>query len=188
MPTIREVWNGRRTFSVKGHYLELLDTTSPVDIYLHDEDGNEIAREMQVEQGYFVDRRGVRPFGSIAIVTGASEAVKFVYTDGQSGTKVVPLDVQDDASTRGAYVQDGIAQGAADAQILAANSSRKGLGIQNQDAATALYITCDGSAATADKESFKIPAGGYWEPRVVPTGEIRGISASGTIDIHVWEV
>lgn len=185
--TREESWSGLREFIATGRYFELLSTENAVDVAVYSARGELLHDERGVESGYYIDRRGVEPFARIEIRTGAAETVKFIVTDGLSGSKSAPSTISDDASTRTAYVQDGVSLGAVDAQLLAANTNRKLLVIQNQDAAVAIYVTFDGSAATADRESFKIAAGGHFEPRVVPTGEVRAISASGNVDVHVIE-
>lgn len=181
-------FSGRKTFDVTGHYFELLDVDSPVDVYGYDANGNEFLQALQVSEGFYIDRMGLDPFVRLAIVTGSSLAVKFIYSDGRTGTRAAPISVQDDSSTRGSFTYGPTTQGAVDAQLFAANASRKGIAIQNQDASADLYVRIGGGAATASSASLKIAAGGYWEPRVAPTGEVRAISSSGTINIHCWQV
>jgi hypothetical protein len=133
--TKNETFSGRREFPIAGHYFELLSTVSVVDLEFFDSDGRMIANELQVEEGYFVDRRGVRPFARFAIVTGASEAVKFLVTDGFSGQRSALADVTDraarllgiatidtaDTLTNPAAVTVGVAEVA----VLAAAAARK---------------------------------------------------------------
>jgi hypothetical protein len=74
-------------------------------------------------------------------------------------------------------------------QILAANALRKYLLVQNIDPVTNLYLRADGTAATADNSSLKIPPGGVWEPQPPPTGEVRGImdAATAVNNVHAIE-
>ena len=96
--TRNETFSGRREFPIAGHYFELLSTVSAVDLEFFDSAGRMIANELQIEEGYFVDRRGVGPFARFAVITGASEAVKFLVTDGFSGQRSALSDVTDRAA------------------------------------------------------------------------------------------
>jgi len=70
-----------------------------------------------------------------------------------------------------------LASAATSAQLLASNSSRKGLLLNNTDA-NAVYVYY-GTTATASKFTVKIPAGGYWEmPQPIYTGRIDAIWAA----------
>lgn len=69
--------------------------------------------------------------------------------------------------------------------VLAANTSRRFLSIENQDAANAIWIRCDGVAATADNNGYKILAGQTWMPSGVPIGACNGISTVGTVLTNV---
>jgi hypothetical protein len=95
---ITETWNGRRDFPVVGRYFELLSTVNAVDIEAFDEHGRLLERLDDVEEGFFMDRRGTTPFARIAITTGANEAVSFLVTDGFSGNRSVPADITDRAA------------------------------------------------------------------------------------------
>jgi hypothetical protein len=74
-------------------------------------------------------------------------------------------------------------------QILAANSSRTFLFIQNHDASNTVYIATDGNAAVADGTCTKIGPGGSrtWEGTFVPSAAVFGIGVGGTIVTHAEE-
>jgi len=75
--------------------------------------------------------------------------------------------------------------------LLAANSARKALTIQNQSdvfgPAVDIVVRCNGTAAVNDNTGVRIPPGGTWEPAVVPTGELRAIASAATAanNVHV---
>lgn len=86
MPTINETWSGTRQFNVPGRMFRLLSTANPVDVKLysrgqriHDADAN------AVEGGYWYLCAPGAEFDRVEITTGASEAVKFFYTQGGGG-------------------------------------------------------------------------------------------------------
>lgn len=94
----------------------------------------------------------------------------------------VPVDIQDASIT---VVDDTVSSStdvsrdssAITVQLLAANSSRKGLLLNNTDA-NAVYIYY-GTAATLTKFTAKIPANSYWEmPQPIYTGRIDAIWAA----------
>jgi hypothetical protein len=98
MTTRNETWTGAREFPIVGHYFELLSTVNAVDLVFFDADGRVIAQESAMEEGYFIDRRGLAPFAHFTITTSGAEAVKFIVTDGFSGNRSVPADITDRAA------------------------------------------------------------------------------------------
>ncbi|MCM2250844.1 MAG: hypothetical protein NDJ19_00655 [Ramlibacter sp.] len=64
----------------------------------------------------------------------------------------------------------------ASGQLKAANAARKYLLIQNNDASGTIYVQPSAAAATA-ANGIKIGPGGYWEPVIIPTSEIRAIGS-----------
>lgn len=96
--TKNETWSGQRIFPVKGHYFELLESSAAVDIVARAADGTVVCDERQVDQGFYIDRRGREPFVELAITTGSSHAVKFGVSDGSLGNRAVPSDITSDAA------------------------------------------------------------------------------------------
>jgi hypothetical protein len=103
--TKNETWNGQRDFPITGHYLEILSTVNTIDIKAFAADGSVLHDERAVQTGYYIDRRGIlvdsdgrlipsEPFVRLEITTGALEAVKFVVSDGLSGSRG-SIDVSD---------------------------------------------------------------------------------------------
>lgn len=187
MTTKNETFNGLREYPIRGRYFELLTTEAPVDLKFFDRDGNVIADDQDMEAGYWVDRRGlpeVAAFERFEITTSSNQAVKFIVTDGLSGTKRASTSttLTDRAGT---HTLDGVAITNVDALIVAANAARKYLQIQNQDAANDLFITTDGSAATADAEAVRIRPGETWAPLIPPVGAVRGIMSGASAGVNV---
>jgi hypothetical protein len=62
--------------------------------------------------------------------------------------------------------------------VIAQNSSRRFLSVQNKDAAAIIYLRFDGAAATV-ANGFKVDSGAtVFFDAVVPTGEIRAIGSA----------
>lgn len=92
-----------------------------------------------------------------------------------AGNTVSPV-----ASTVSTSTDVSLASAATSAQLLAANTARKGLFLTNTDANTAyLYY---GTTATTTKFTVMIPTGAYWEmPQPIYLGRIDCIwSADGS--------
>lgn len=185
-----ETFNGIREYPVAGHKLELVNTVNPVDVVLYDGDGNVLAREPQAQGGDYWDRRDKIPFSRFEITTGALEAVTFVVSDAEGGTKRVSADVADRPSRQlgtlngAAHANNAKVAGAASAQALAANPLRKYLGIQNQDAVEKIFVRTDGGVAAPNSTSMRVDPGLLWEPPVPPTGQINIIRGGG-VDVAV---
>ncbi len=102
--TKQETWTGLREFKRAGHYFALLSSGNPVDVTAYGADDQVLASELQVTAGYFIDRtrmgadgKLVAGFQRIEITTTGSDTVKFIITDGKSGTTTIPNDVTDRA-------------------------------------------------------------------------------------------
>ena len=80
--------------------------------------------------------------------------------------------------------QADVAQDTTSAQALAANLERKYLLIQNKGAA-AVYVKFN--SIHIGTEGISIPAGGNWEPSLVPLNSIWMKAASGTQTVSVIE-
>jgi hypothetical protein len=65
--------------------------------------------------------------------------------------------------------------------LVAADTTRGFIQVQNQDATNALWVKCDGTAATADGNSVKIIAGATWTPAVPPVSACNAIASVATI-------
>lgn len=176
MTTRNETFNGLREFPLTGVYFELLSTVNAVDVTAYAQDGRVLSSEKAVQAGFWIDRRNKEPFVRIEITTGASEAVKFLATDGMSGNRSVPSTISSTVFPIGnTHVQAKKTVTNASASMLAANASRRYLCVQNQDATGNIYIRTDGAAAVADASCVKIGPGQMWEPLVPPLGAVFAI-------------
>lgn len=112
---------------------------------------------------------------------GGGNGTSYQNTDGNlvyvelTPSGAVPVDISDDTVSSSTDVS--LASSATSAQVVAANTSRKGLLLNNTDTNTAyLYY---GTTATTSKFSVAIPSGGYWEmPKPTYTGRIDAIWAA----------
>lgn len=89
----------------------------------------------------------------------------------------------------GTGTQSSVALTAADQQVLAANSSRKGFLIEN-DSSTTVYLLIGSGTASATLKSFTMQAGDVYEPPnwlAGYTGAIRCLSAAATGSLRVTE-
>lgn len=109
--TRQETWSGAKPFNITGHFFQLLTTANPVDVELLDRDGHRLALDAQVESGYYVNRGSKTPFAQIIITTSASETVKFLVSDGTSGTTRPSINWFDrnPSSASIQYVANGVA-------------------------------------------------------------------------------
>lgn len=89
---------------------------------------------------------------------------------------------------RGTPTQSAKSVTTSNAQLLAANSNRSYLVIQNQDTANPIYLNFGGTAA-ANSGSLKIPAGGNYvaENGFIPTSAINAIATGGTVAVNTIE-
>lgn len=115
--------------------------------------------------------------------------VRFIYS---TGDRVVPTNsvsiggtVQIDA-TRGAFTNTQASITASSQAILAANSARKYLLIQNNDSAAILYVTFGATATAAN--GVKIPPGGNYELNSnIPSNSVNIIGSAITSNVIVVE-
>ena len=88
-----------------------------------------------------------------------------------TGTSVASV-----VSSRAAFTNTQKTVANTEGQLLAANSVRNYLLIQNKDASGDVYVTF-GAAPATTAAGVKIAAGGFYEPSVVPTDQIRAIGS-----------
>jgi hypothetical protein len=89
----------------------------------------------------------------------------------------------------GAYLDHSgtILQASVSQACMAANASRRYILIQNNGVAD-LWVNVEGGAATAASPSLRIPAGGWFEPPIPPTGAIALISTQAGLAFTAKEV
>lgn len=93
-----------------------------------------------------------------------------------------------DTVIKAAAANRGLVAGTTAAQIMAANTNRRGFAIQNQSATAKVYINGTASA-TADYNSLLVPPGGYYEtpPGHTGTGAISIISDTASTPVYARE-
>ena len=174
------------SFSETGNFFRLMLATAPVTVRFY-AGGKTLSDAENVPAGY-AETFSDRPFTSFDIVSAVDQTVQFASRFGSEvhmdmpPTGAVYLDGQ-----QGAYVQTNAAPGAVNTQIRPAKSNRRYLMIQNKHATDVVYLTFDGSVPAAGN-GLKLAAGGFYEPLLAPTGEIRALGTAGNPPLFVVEV
>lgn len=174
-------------FNVYGNFFRVESAAAAIDVDFY-KGGKLLAENLRsATSGYWAQPEG--GFDKVSITSSGSQSVSVDVYTGRVGADRVAGSVSISSPPTGAHVPAAASVSNASATILAANSARKYLLIQNAHASLDLFVRCDGTAATADADCLKIPAGGVWEPSCVPTGEIVGIRASVAAgsNVHVVE-
>jgi hypothetical protein len=136
--------------------------------------GAEIARAENVGAGY-AERFGM-PFDKVVIQSDISQAFSIVTRLGNQ----VTYDQPPNGAVNGAFGQKAVTVTNASTQLLAANTSRRYLLIQNNDAAGTLYIGIDGTPA-AINDGIKLDPGESLEFQgYVPTSLIAAIGSTAS--------
>lgn len=131
-----------------GSYFHLLETESAVDVRFY-KNGAIFAEAVGMEGGFF--SQPVDGFDALEIVSAAAQTVKFAIADGTGGYNRATgtVQVSNLAPDQGAFTQAAATVTNASGELLAANAARRFLLIQNNHATGAVFITMNGSAATA---------------------------------------
>lgn len=140
-----------------GNYVQLLETSSGVDIdFLRD--GGVFAQALNMEFGFA--SKPDKKFTALAFTSAGAQTIKIAVGSGDGSynrsSGVVSIIGQQGAATQAQATVTNASQ-----LLLAANGLRKALYVENNDAAGDIFVTIDGTAATAAKGK-KIPPGGYW--------------------------
>lgn len=162
------------TLDLIGNYFHLLETTSGVDVEFM-RGGAVVATSFNMEFGFFA--KPSEGFTQLGFTSAASQSIKIAVGIGDGGynrmTGVVQVLAQ-----RGTYTQSQKTVTNVSAELLAANLLRNTVTIQNNDLAGDIFITVDGTAATAAK-GLKITPGGVLVLDVFPP--MTAINAIGSI-------
>lgn len=159
-----------------GDFFRLMESTDPLDVRFYYQ-GKEVSEANNVGEG-FAEKFRVGTFDRVQIESATTQAIQFVirlgadifYDKPPTGAVVV-------TNTSGAFTQAQKTVTNASAQLLAANAQRRYLLIQNNDAAGAIFVTMDGSAATT-ANGIKIEPGGSYEcSGFCPSGAIFAIGS-----------
>lgn len=176
---------GLYNYTEDSNFFRLLKAGGVVNLYFYN-GGRLVADALGVRAGYA--ERFSEVFTSVSIETPTAQTVQFVTRlGGRVDYDQPPESVVTVSNTGGAVVQTAVNAGAASAEIVAENPSRRYLMIQNQDAANAVFIRLDGAAATV-ANGLKIPAGGsFVAESYCPVGAVTVIAAAGTPALNVIE-
>lgn len=159
----------------RANFFRLLNTEADCTVYFY-RAGREVARAEAVSGGY--SEKFGEEFDEIAIESAAAQSIQFVLRLGNIVTyDAPPMGLVTVANTGGAFAQSAPAVTNASAQLLAANTGRRYLLIQNNDDAGDVFVTLDGADATA-ANGIKIVAGGALElSAYCPTGAVKAIGS-----------
>ena len=193
---VSQTFNGKVQWIVGGGYFKLINTVNAVRVELFLR-GQLVLLAAAVSEGFYQRIE----YDRVEITTGGNELVEWLYAPDEGGSDQFSGSVTisgTPAVTISGTASVGIAGAAftpaaktvttASAQLLAANAARRYLFIQNQDPAGNIWIRTTAAAAVADATCVKIPPGGYWEPLVPPTGELRAIGdIASNANVNVQE-
>lgn len=166
----------RIEFVEPGDFFRLMAGTAPVTVEYY-KDGKELAEGTNVSVGYAEKFNG-STFDKIAITSTANQTLTFATRLGNEVNYDTPPNGQVTVTnTSGAFTQAQKTVTNASGQLLAANTARRYVLIQNNDASGDVYVTLDSTAATTDK-GIKIGAGASYECwGFVPNGAINAIGS-----------
>lgn len=162
--------NGPARVLTSGKHLRLLSATGLVDVV------TETARLKDCAVGDGFDNQ---PFTYVELLdkSGAPNSVTFVVADAEfltSPTSQVIV-TGNSPSQDPSFVNTPRTVTSASTTMLAANTARKYLLVQNKDASGTIWLTWGGAAAT-QANGFRLGPGAVWEWDFnVPTGELRAI-------------
>jgi len=166
-----------------GNFFRLLTATGNVQVEFY-KNGSQVLKVDSVGAGFW--RESVVAFDRVAVtdVSGASNTIEAVVDTAHVGYDRLAISggmsvIDQPRCAAATHTQATVTNSSA--QILAANSSRGYLAIQNNDPAGNIFVRFDGAAATTTN-GLKIPPGGYWEssPGFVPSGAIMAIGDIGS--------
>lgn len=162
---------GTWRLGVPGSYFRLLSLTGPVDVQFL-RHGTVVFAAGQVMDGFWSKPAG--GFDEVIVTSASAQTVTLGITTGDAGYDRAAGSVSI-TNVNGAFTNTGKTVTNASAQLLAANAARRFLLVQNKDASGNIWVTLDGSAATAGNGVKISPGGSLILDTYAPTGEIRAI-------------
>ncbi len=166
-------------YNEEGDFFRILSAPDPLTVRYYYQ-GREISEAEGVSQGY-AEQFNTKHFDRIQVYSATAQSISFVMRLGnkvyfdKSPTGAVTL-----SGEQGPYTQAaGSVLAAGSSQLLAANTKRRYLLIQNNDANGILYLGLDGNPATVAGGVRVEPGFAYESGRYCPSGAITGI---GNID------
>lgn len=166
-----------KEFYEPGDFFRVLEATDPVEVIFYLE-GKEVSQTGPVYDGYAEKWRG-GAFDRFRITSATAQTVQIVA---RLGVDVqydkMPEGTVDIGNVNGPFTQASANVTSASGQLLAANLARRYLLIQNNDTTGIVYVTLDGTAATAAKGIKLLPGGASLELQgFVPTGQVNAIGS-----------
>jgi hypothetical protein len=183
--TITQTITQRTEWVIAGGYFKLLAATIACDVELWN-GGRRVLDARSSSQGFYQRT----DFDKVVITpTSGTPAITFLAAGDEGGNDSLSGSVGISSPAIGvAHSPSAQVAGAASAQILAANASRRYLAIQNQSATEDAYVHTNGGPAAVNSTSTRIRPGETWEPPVAPTGAIFAIrGAAANVDLNVIE-
>ncbi len=166
----------RIEFVEQADFFRILSASQPitVEIYRH---GAEVSEAVEIGAGYA--EKIPDGFDKIAITSATAQTIQFVTRiGGDVRYDTPPTGNVTITNTAGAFTHAAPTITSASAQLRPANSARRYLLIQNNDASGDIFVRLDGAAATA-ANGIKVASGGgsYELQGFVPNGAITAIGS-----------
>lgn len=165
------------TFYGEGGYFHLLKTAAALSVKFL-KNGSVFSEAVGVDAGYFSKPR--QNFDAVVIESGVEQAIKFAVSDGTGGYNrtVGTVDVNNLTKVGGVFSQSAAVVSGVSGQLLASNSARRLLMVQNNDPVTDVFLSLNGAAASVGTGLKISPGGTILMDVFVPVGGISAITSS----------
>lgn len=176
-------------FTDQGNFLRVMSAAAALTVRTY-QTGRVLTESVGVGAGYAEEFSDY--FNEVEVYSATTQAIQLVIrlgskvyfdappTGNVSVTNIPHVIVDSMPASNGAFTQGRSSVSNTNTQILAANTNRKYLLIQNNDAGQVLRVTVDGNAATTTT-GFRVAAGGVFEiPNYAVTGAINVIFENAT--------
>ena len=175
--------NGSVRMPIVGAFFRILSALGPVDV---------VTEAVNLESLGVGDGFKDKPFGWLTLKdrSGAVNTVSFVVSDEEFlNAPAVSTAISSNKSPQVAGIaHTAPAVGVASGQLLAANSARQYLMVQNQDAAATIWLRFGATAATKAAPCVKLGPGATWEwDSVGLTQAVQAIADIATANVTVLE-
>lgn len=155
-------------------FFRLLSAVGPLTVEFYNQ-GREVSEAVGISKGY-AEKFDAGTFDRVRLLSATTQAVQFVTRLGNVVQyDAAPVGDTNIVNTLGTVVQGVATVTSASAQLLAANTARKLLLIQNKSASGAIFVRLDGAAATLANGLRIGPGDSLSLENYVPTGAIFAI-------------
>jgi hypothetical protein len=172
-----------------GNFVRVLASTEPLTIRAY-KNGQVLTDSPNISAGYAEQYED--HFDAVEVYSALAQTVQIAIRFGsmvffdQSPTGNVTL--TNPTETGGAFTQSRVDLTNVNQQLLAANTARRYLLIQNNDSSAVMRVTLHGIAATVT-QGLRIPAGGLLEiPNYAVTGAVNAIMETATANTGNVEI